>query len=165
MSPFTFEYALTPGLKTKTSLHAAPKVVADRFILYTQRALSYPKGLVVWQISERICGHIGGSEYGDGPLTEFGKAIRLAVNQPGFEVNGHCSRCLIDYSIMLGPEPDRLTIHAWYDYGSYKSPNDKSWTEPIYGTSNTYSPGTMVYRDPGSIRMLYATGTTLGNVR
>ncbi|KAK1471611.1 hypothetical protein CCUS01_06095 [Colletotrichum cuscutae] len=165
MSPFTFEYAPSPGQKTKTSFHAAPKVIADRFILYTQRALSYPQGLGVWQVSERICRHIGGSESGVGPPTEFGKAIKLAVNQPGIEVNGHCSRCLIDYSIILGPGPDRLTIRAWYDYGSYKSPNDKSWTAPVYGTSNTYSPGPKVYRDSGSIRMLYATGTTLGNVR
>ncbi|KAK1717287.1 hypothetical protein BDP67DRAFT_610007 [Colletotrichum lupini] len=145
MSPFTFEYAPSPGQKTKTSFHAAPKVIADRFILYTQRALSYQQGLGVWQ--------------------ELGNAVRLAVNQPGIEVNGHCSRCLIDYSIILGPGPDRLTIRAWYDYGSYKSPNDKSWTAPVYGTSNTYSPGPKVYRDSGSIRMLYATGTTLGNVR
>ncbi|KXH65004.1 hypothetical protein CNYM01_13625 [Colletotrichum nymphaeae SA-01] len=30
MSPFTFEYAPFPGQKTKTSFHAAPKVIADR---------------------------------------------------------------------------------------------------------------------------------------
>ncbi|KXH47117.1 hypothetical protein CSIM01_13211 [Colletotrichum simmondsii] len=165
MSPFTPESGPYSDQKNKSSFHAAPRIIADKFLLYMQHERIYQKDQGIWQVSASICRHIGGCESRIGPPKELGNAVRLAVNQPGIEVNGHCSRCPTDYSVILGPEPDRLTIRAWHDYGSYKSPNDKSWTAPVYGTGNTYSPGPKVYRDPGSIRMLYASGTTLGNVR
>ncbi|KAK1715552.1 uncharacterized protein BDZ83DRAFT_53931 [Colletotrichum acutatum] len=109
MSPFTFEFGPYPGPKIRSSFHATPKFIADRFILYIQRALIYKKGLETWQLnSESTCRHTGGPESRYGPPTEFGNTVRLAVNQPGIEVTGHCSRCPTDYSVMVGHGPDKI---------------------------------------------------------
>ncbi|EXF84276.1 hypothetical protein CFIO01_09911 [Colletotrichum fioriniae PJ7] len=165
MSPFTYEFDSYPGQRAE-SFHAAPKIIANRFILYIQRELIYETDLGYWQLNpERICQHIGGPESKALSPKELGNAVRLAVNQPKLEVTGHCLRCSIDYSVIVGPDPDKITIRAWYDLGSYNSPKDESWGVPDYGSGHIYDPGPIVYHDPGSIRRLYATGTTLDIVR
>lgn len=48
MSPFTPESGPYSGHKTKSCFHAAPRIIADRFILYMQHELIYQKDHGIW---------------------------------------------------------------------------------------------------------------------
>lgn len=138
MSPFAYKrtYANRLFITLARSMYfqATPKVITERLLLYIQWEMIYDDGPLIRRLDRtRVCPHMQVGSIG-GPLSQFsgpknfGNDVRLALTQPGNEVNGHCPRCPIDYSIIAGPHPNRITIHAWYDFGSYKSPNNAFWT-------------------------------------
>ncbi|TDZ32642.1 hypothetical protein C8035_v011053 [Colletotrichum spinosum] len=162
MSPFTYKLDFITRPISK-HFKASPKVTTERFLLHTRLKLVYRKGLSVGELDdETICPHMMVCSTGtpqsqlSGPKN-FGNDVRLAFAQPGKEIQGHCPRCPADYSIIVGS--NRITIDAWYDFGSHKSPNDKSWTTHVRSSQNLYSTGPTVYHDPGSIRRLYVMST------
>ncbi|KAF6833943.1 hypothetical protein CPLU01_05238 [Colletotrichum plurivorum] len=154
------------------SFYSSPKIVFERFLLHTQWVFGNGVRFSPSELRMHgICPHMviysldsGEQDRGrqtpcgckrsiDTRVLEFTQEVRLALKSPGREFDGHCSRCTTDYSILVGPA--RVTISAWHDFGSYKSPEDESWTVHIESNANKFTKGPIVYHEPGSVRRLY----------
>ncbi|KAH0428386.1 f-box domain containing protein [Colletotrichum camelliae] len=164
MSPFSHEYNSFISAK-HVYFRAEPKIIRERFILYTKLDSVHEDGLTLENCDvQSLCPHMKFDSDDDAQKRRWyygaenlGKDVRTALSQPGNEISGYCPRCPTDYAIITGPES--INIQAWYDFGSYKSPNDKSWTVHIWSDQNMLERGPIVHHDPGSIRRLYDTGT------
>ncbi|CAI0651965.1 unnamed protein product [Colletotrichum noveboracense] len=162
MAPFSDEFNSDRSQKSEY-FRASPKIIRERFILYTQRDIVYEAGLTLdscdWQ---EICPHMVVYSNDDihdwfsGPKN-FSNDVRTALSQFYNEITGHCPRCPTDYAITAGP--NGMRIQAWKDFGSYKSPKDESWTVHVWSQQNSRTKGPIMHHDPGSIRKLYVTGT------
>ncbi|KAH9231366.1 hypothetical protein K456DRAFT_38952 [Colletotrichum gloeosporioides 23] len=163
MAPFSDEFNSDRSQKSEY-FRASPKIIRERFILYTQRDIVYEAGLTLdscdWQ---EICPHMVVYSNDDihdwfsGPKN-FSNDVRTALSQFYNEITGHCPRCPTDYAITAGP--NGMRIQAWKDFGSYKSPKDESWTVHVWSQQNSRTKGPIMHHDPGSIRKLRQSQTT-----
>uniref|UniRef100_L2FMP8 Uncharacterized protein n=1 Tax=Colletotrichum fructicola (strain Nara gc5) TaxID=1213859 RepID=L2FMP8_COLFN len=162
MAPFSHEFD-SDMRQTSEYFRVLPKIIRERFLLYTQLDIVDKVGLTLNSCDyNEICPHmvVHSSdkihEWSSGPKN-FNTDIRTALSQPGNEITGHCPRCPTDYAITVGP--NGMRIQAWKDFGSYKFPRDESWTVHVWSKQNSRTKGPIVYHDPGSIRKLYITGS------
>ncbi|KAF3803890.1 hypothetical protein GCG54_00008392 [Colletotrichum gloeosporioides] len=162
MAPFSHEFD-SDIRETSEYFRASPKIIQERFLLYTQLDIVDRVGLTLNSCDyNEICPHmvIDSSDKTHGRLSgpeNFSTDVRMALSQRGNEITGHCPRCPTDYAITASP--NGMRIQAWKDFGSYKSPKDDSWTVHVWSEQNSSATGPAVYHDPGSIRKLYVTGT------
>ncbi|KAL3291822.1 f-box domain containing protein [Colletotrichum asianum] len=160
MAPFSHEFD-SDIRETSEYFRASPKIIRERFLLYTQLDIVDKVGLTLNSCDyNEICPHmvVHSSdkihEWSSGP-NNFNTDIRTALSQAGNEITGHCPRCPTDYAISVGP--NGMRIQAWKDFGSYKFPRDESWTVHVWSKQNSRAKGPIVYHDPGSIRKLEGT--------
>lgn len=167
MKPFTdVSFADPRNRPAYMSFHAAPKIVAGRFLLHTKWVFGDGVRFCVSQLrAYRICPHMF-IRYADshkqrlrhlGALDtitkDLTKSVNLALESPGKTFDGHCSRCPTDFSVLAGL--NRITISSWHDFGTYKSPEDDSWNVHVESHKNRFSTGPVVHHEPGSVQKLY----------
>ncbi|TDZ19314.1 hypothetical protein Cob_v007639 [Colletotrichum orbiculare MAFF 240422] len=146
---------------------AAPKIVAERFLLHAEyeyrdnTASVSPDALRL----KKICPHMmiwpsrntrSNSLTRDLGLEGLSDAVHLAFDRPGQEITGHCNRCPTDYTVVAAP--GLLTIRAWHDLGPYTSLPDERWTVHIRSHDNQPSEGPAVHHNPGTVRDAYVKG-------
>lgn len=170
MSPFTSSIRTRFPNSLQRYYRATPKIINGKFLLQVEWDF-YDKGasIPVAHLCETfICPHMritrvppverycsyprchthGPSYFEDHVILAFSAAMR------GQEVTGHCERCPTDYALKV--ETGMVTIRAWYDFGSEKSPIDKEWTVHVgVERSNIESGGLVVPHAPGSVRKMY----------
>ncbi|KAE9573068.1 hypothetical protein CGMCC3_g10831 [Colletotrichum fructicola] len=108
MAPFSHEFD-SDMRQTSEYFRVLPKIIRERFLLYTQLDIVDKVGLTLNSCDyNEICPHmvVHSSdkihEWSSGPKN-FNTDIRTALSQPGNEITGHCPRCPTDYAITVGP--------------------------------------------------------------
>lgn len=149
-----------------------PKIVDGRYLLLVQyvsrlrsnKPISFEKAPPI-----RVCRHMriraptSAGPYPDSWLARdlgmkgFMDDTYSAFCAPGRAFQGHCRRCMTDYTVVV--TGGRLMIDEWHDYGPYGTVHGEEYESQCCGELDTPSTGPTVYHSPGSVRQRYMMAT------
>lgn len=151
-------------LPLKTGHHISPKIVGGRFLVYYRHTIHGPGGN--GQIM-RVCRHqvaVATNGAHPEPFTKpspWRSSNTLiyqlidAYETPNREFSGSCFRCPVDFAVS-STDGRGIDLQVWYDFGTYTSPEDVSWTvHSTNSNSRSFDEHVPVYHAPGSVRTLY----------